>query len=70
MTPPEFCLSFDCPHCRKQWTTTARVVRDDECPRCGTVSKPTRTRQLEPWPWPTNRAPQRPYPPATLTDGA
>lgn len=62
MSGPEFALSFDCPHCLKQWTTTASVRRDDDCPRCGVVSAPTRTRQISDWPWPTDRAPQRPYP--------
>lgn len=61
MARPEFALSFDCPCCAKQWTITAHVRRDDACPRCGVVSKPTRTRQLDDWPWPTLRAPQRPY---------
>lgn len=63
MTGPEFSLSFDCPACRKQWNETAKLRRDSDCPRCGVVSKPTRARQLEPWPWPTQRAPQRPYHP-------
>jgi DNA-directed RNA polymerase subunit RPC12/RpoP len=58
---PEYRLSFDCPHCRKQFSLTARVRRDADCPRCGVVSLPTRVRALDPWPWPTNRAPQRPY---------
>lgn len=62
MTGPTFRLSFDCPCCRKQWGADARVRRDDACPRCGTVSQPTRARMVEPWPFPTNRAPQRPYP--------
>lgn len=63
MAGPTFRLSFDCPHCRKQWGTDANVRRDDECPRCGTVSLPTRARMVEPWPFPTDRGPQRPYPP-------
>jgi hypothetical protein len=46
---PEFALSFDCPHCRKQWVIDARVRRDDDCPRCGVVSKPTRVRVIEDW---------------------
>jgi len=61
MNPPTFRLSFDCPDCLTQWAEDARVRRDAACPRCGTVSKPTRTRALEPWPFPTNRAPMRPY---------
>lgn len=61
MTGPLFHLSFDCPHCLKQWGEDAKVRRDAPCPRCGTVSLPTRARALEPWPHPTSRAPQRPY---------
>ncbi len=63
MIIPEFALSYDCPDCRKQWQITARVRRDDACPRCGTVSLYTRARVVPEWTWPTNRAPQRPYPP-------
>ena len=61
MAGPEFALSYDCPHCKKQWTETANVRRDSDCPRCGTVSGYTRARVVEPWPWPTSRAPQVPY---------
>ena len=46
---PDVHLSFDCPHCRKLWSITARVRRDDECPRCGTVSLPVKARVLESW---------------------
>lgn len=60
---PEFRLSFDCPDCRHQWGEDAHVRRDAACPRCGIVSLPTRTRQIESWPHPTPRAPQRPFPP-------
>lgn len=62
MTGPEFALSYDCPCCGKEWTITARVRRDDACPRCGAVSLYTRARQIPAWPWPTSRAPQVPYP--------
>jgi DNA-directed RNA polymerase subunit RPC12/RpoP len=63
MTPPLFHLSFDCPACGKQWGEDARVRRDAACPRCGVVSLYTRARAVDPWPWPTDRGPQRPYPP-------
>ena len=49
MKKPEFSLSFDCPACAAQWTITASVRRDDECSRCGTVSRYTRARVLEDW---------------------
>ena len=62
MTGPLFHLSFDCPDCAKQWGEDSKVRRDAACPRCGTVSRYTRARVVEPWPWPTDRAPQRPYP--------
>ena len=61
MPGPLFRLSFDCPDCGKQWGEDAKVRRDADCPACGSVSKPTRIRAIEPWPFPTNRAPQRPY---------
>ena len=44
----EYRLSFDCPHCLTQWAITATVRRADACPRCGTVSRYTRVRALEP----------------------
>lgn len=43
----EFSLSFDCPDCARQWSIVARVRRDDACPRCGSVSLPTRTRVID-----------------------
>lgn len=63
MTGPTFHLSFDCPDCRKQWSEDASVRRDAECPRCGTVSRFTRARVIEAWPFPTKRAPQVPFKP-------
>lgn len=63
MSGPLFRLSYDCPDCAEQWAIDAKTRRDDACPCCGAVSLPTRARMLEAWPWPTNRAPQTPYPP-------
>ncbi|WP_273522350.1 hypothetical protein [Rhodosalinus sediminis] len=42
---PEVHLSYRCPDCRMRWSITARLRRDDACPRCGAVSLPIRTEE-------------------------
>lgn len=49
MTRPEYELSYHCSDCRNRWTTSAGVIRDDECPRCGIVSRPTHWKQTADW---------------------
>lgn len=45
--PPEFRNHYDCPDCGEKWTISARVIRDDECPRCGSVSLPVSYQESE-----------------------
>lgn len=40
MGEDKFHLEFNCPDCKEEWTTDSTVEKDDECPKCGTVSKP------------------------------
>lgn len=42
---PEFLNSYHCPDCGCVWSMHARVIRDDDCPRCGGVSRPVFTKQ-------------------------
>lgn len=42
MNLSRFDLAFTCPCCGHPWKREdSKVIMDDECPRCGTVSKPT-----------------------------
>jgi uncharacterized protein (DUF983 family) len=38
--PTNHHLSFKCPSCNHAWSVDAKVNRDDDCPKCGDVSKP------------------------------
>lgn len=45
---PEYLNGYQC-RCGCTWSMHARVIRDDDCPRCGTMTMPRTSTQTQDW---------------------